>query len=246
MDINEVLTARKEFDKDEWIDFMLRSTWMEPTHLENNVKWHLLERLVPLVENNYNLCELWPRGTGKSYVYKEISPNSILISWGQTTVANLFYNMSNRTIWLVWLRDVVAFDEVAWINFKDKVEFRSWRTIWTHDLLHVAKKKRLLQHLLSSYEILIKVSMLCSEHLTSSLLFLKQWTQIQHFLIVCITMFHDGKYQSLIAQHLQMSIDLLLITWLNFLEKWGKLPMQIDIMNISVSDQVLVIEIVLL
>lgn len=120
MDLNEVLSARKEFEKEEWIDFILRSTWMEPTHLENNVKWHLLERLVPLVENNYNLCELWPRGTGKSYVYKEISPNSILISWGQTTVANLFYNMSSRTIWLVWLRDVVAFDEVAWINFKDK------------------------------------------------------------------------------------------------------------------------------
>jgi len=120
MDLNEILDARKEFDKDEWIDFLLRSTGMEPTHLENSVKRHLLERLVPLVENNYNLCELGPRWTGKSYVYKEISPNSILISGGQTTVANLFYNMSSRTIWLVWLWDVVAFDEVAWINFKDK------------------------------------------------------------------------------------------------------------------------------
>jgi ATP-dependent Lon protease len=75
---------------------------------------------VPLVENNYNLCELGPRGTGKSHVYKEISPNSILISGGQTTVANLFYNMANRAIGLVGMWDCVAFDEVAGITFKDK------------------------------------------------------------------------------------------------------------------------------
>ena len=84
------------------------------------VKWHMLERLVPLVENNYNLCELGPRGTGKSHVYKEISPNAILISGGQTTVANLFYNMSNRAIGLVGMWDCVAFDEVAGITFKDR------------------------------------------------------------------------------------------------------------------------------
>ena len=84
------------------------------------MKWHLLARMVPLVENNYNLCELGPRGTGKSHIYKEISPNSILISGGQTTVANLFYNMARRTVGLVGLWDVVAFDEVAGISFKDK------------------------------------------------------------------------------------------------------------------------------
>jgi len=76
--------------------------------------------MIPLVENNYNLCELGPRGTGKSHVYKEISPNSILVSGGQTTVANLFYNMSTRSIGLVGLWDCVAFDEVAGIHFKDK------------------------------------------------------------------------------------------------------------------------------
>jgi len=75
---------------------------------------------IPLVENNYNFCELGPRGTGKSHIYKEISPNSILISGGQTTVANLFYNMSSRRVGLVGLWDVVAFDEVAGISFKDK------------------------------------------------------------------------------------------------------------------------------
>jgi ATP-dependent Lon protease len=73
-----------------------------------------------LVENNYNLCELGPRGTGKSHVYKEISPNSILVSGGQTTVANLFYNMSTKKVGLVGLWDTVAFDEVAGIQFKDK------------------------------------------------------------------------------------------------------------------------------
>ena len=84
------------------------------------MKWHLLNRMVPLVENNYNVCELGPRSTGKSHMYKEISPNSILISGGQTTVANLFYNLARRTVGLVGLWDVVAFDEVAGITFKDK------------------------------------------------------------------------------------------------------------------------------
>ncbi|MFX4301254.1 protease Lon-related BREX system protein BrxL [Alicyclobacillus tolerans] len=120
MDLNEIFEGRKSFTKEEWIDVLIRSTGMEPTHLEERVKWHLLLRLVPLVENNYNLCELGPRGTGKSHVYKELSPNSILVSGGQTTVANLFYNMSTKKVGLVGLWDVVAFDEVAGIQFKDK------------------------------------------------------------------------------------------------------------------------------
>lgn len=120
MDINEVFEGRAKFTKTEWIDVLIRSTGMEPTQLEERVKWHLLLRLVPLVENNYNLCELGPRGTGKSHVYKEISPNSILVSGGQSTVANLFYNMSTRKIGLVGMWDCVAFDEVAGIRFKDK------------------------------------------------------------------------------------------------------------------------------
>jgi ATP-dependent Lon protease len=120
MDMNEVFEGRKSFTKEEWIDVLIRSIGMEPTQLEERVKWHLLLRLVPLVENNYNMCELGPRGTGKSHVYKEISPNSILVSGGQSTVANLFYNMSSRKIGLVGLWDCVAFDEVAGIKFKDK------------------------------------------------------------------------------------------------------------------------------
>ncbi|MEC4203024.1 MULTISPECIES: protease Lon-related BREX system protein BrxL [Bacillus] len=120
MDIQEVFDGRKSFTKDEWIDVLIRSVGMEPTQLEERVKWHLLLRLVPLVENNYNMCELGPRGTGKSHVYKELSPNSILVSGGQTTVANLFYNMSTRKVGLVGMWDCVTFDEVAGIRFKDK------------------------------------------------------------------------------------------------------------------------------
>ena len=99
---------------------ILRSTGMESTQFDYRVKWHLLARLVPLVENNVNICELGPRGTGKSHIYKEISPNSILVSGGQTTVANLFYNMGRKQVGLVGLWDCVAFDEVAGISFKDK------------------------------------------------------------------------------------------------------------------------------
>ena len=120
LDLNEIMEGRKNFTKEEWIDVLIRSIGMEPTNLEEKAKWHMLLRMVPLVENNYNLCELGPRGTGKSHIYKEISPNSILVSGGQTTVANLFYNMSSRQIGLVGMWDTVAFDEVAGITFKDK------------------------------------------------------------------------------------------------------------------------------
>ena len=120
VDINELKEGRKAFTKEEWIDVMLRSIGMEPDMLSTREKWLLLLRMVPLVENNFNLCELGPRSTGKSHLYKEISPNSILVSGGQTTVANLFYNMARKTVGLVGLWDCVAFDEVAGINFKDK------------------------------------------------------------------------------------------------------------------------------
>jgi ATP-dependent Lon protease len=120
MDLSEIFDGRNEFTKDEWMDALIRSVGLEPTQFENDAKWHLLERLVPLVENNYNLVELGPRGTGKSHIYKEISPNTILVSGGQSTVANLFYNMNTRKIGLVGLWDTVAFDEVAGIKFKDK------------------------------------------------------------------------------------------------------------------------------
>lgn len=120
IDIDELKCGRKAFTKDEWLDILLRSIGMEPDEFTEREKWLLLTRMIPLVENNFNLCELGPRSTGKSHLYKEISPNSILISGGQTTVANLFYNMGRKTVGLVGLWDCVAFDEVAGIKFKDK------------------------------------------------------------------------------------------------------------------------------
>ena len=121
LDMDELFNGRREFTESQWIDVLLRSCGYEPTQFDERTKWHILCRMVPLIENNYNVCELGPRGTGKSHIYKEISPNSILISGGQTTVANLFYNMVGRgRIGLVGLWDVVAFDEVAGISFKDK------------------------------------------------------------------------------------------------------------------------------
>lgn len=120
VDINELKQGRKAFSQEEWIKVLLRSIGMEPDKFNDRERWLLLARMIPLLENNFNLCELGPRSTGKSHIYKEISPNSILVSGGQTTVANLFYNMGRRTVGLVGLWDCVAFDEVAGISFKDK------------------------------------------------------------------------------------------------------------------------------
>lgn len=120
IDIDDLKAGRRAFTKEEWMDVLLRSIGMEPDTLTMREKWLLILRMVPLVENNFNLCELGPRSTGKSHLFKEISPNSILVSGGQTTVANLFYNMARKAVGLVGLWDCVAFDEVAGINFKDK------------------------------------------------------------------------------------------------------------------------------
>lgn len=120
LDMEALFEGRKAFTESQWMDVLLRSTGLEPTVFEERTKWHMIARLIPLVENNYNICELGPRGTGKSHVYKEISPNSILVSGGQTTVPNLFYNMNTRKVGLVGVWDVVAFDEVAGIKFKDQ------------------------------------------------------------------------------------------------------------------------------
>lgn len=120
IDMEEIKDGRRAFTKEEWITVLLRSTGMEADRFSEREKWLQLARMLPLIENNFNLCELGPRSTGKSHIYKEISPNSILVSGGQTTVANLFYNMSSKTVGLVGLWDCVAFDEVAGITFKDK------------------------------------------------------------------------------------------------------------------------------
>lgn len=119
IDINEILEYRKEFTMMEWIDVVLRSTGIEPSDLTKKEKFHFLLRMVPLIERNYNMVELGPRSTGKSYLYKEISPYSILVSGGYSSSANLFYNIAQSRLGLVGLWDVVAFDEVAGMRYKD-------------------------------------------------------------------------------------------------------------------------------
>ena len=125
-----LLQLRARFSRDEWLDLILRSIGVEPAYLEQisgedpakslRLKLLFLLRLVPFVESRFNLIELGPRGTGKSFVYREISPYSVLISGGGTTTANLFYNMSTQRVGLVGLWDLVAFDEVAGVGFKEK------------------------------------------------------------------------------------------------------------------------------
>lgn len=119
LDAAEMIDKRKEFTTEEWIAMLLRSEGMEPDALSEKEKLHFIERMVPLAERNYNLCELGPRGTGKSHLYKEISPYSILMSGGQTTTANLFYSMAAHRVGLVGHWDCVAFDEVAGMRFRD-------------------------------------------------------------------------------------------------------------------------------
>lgn len=111
-DLEEYRAGRGEFTTDEWIDLLLRTIGMEPAHFERRVKLLFLVRLLALCEQNYNLVELGPRGTGKSYGYQELSPYTILLT-GPTTVANLFYNMASNKMGLVGFWDAVAFDEVA-------------------------------------------------------------------------------------------------------------------------------------
>lgn len=118
--LDDYASRRAEFTTDEWIDLMVRSMGLEPTAFTRRVKLLMLMRLVPMVQRNFNLIELGPRGTGKSFVYRDLSPYSILISGGKTTVPNLFYNMSTRKVGLVGMWDVVAFDEVAGVQFDDK------------------------------------------------------------------------------------------------------------------------------
>lgn len=118
--LEEYVAGRSKFTTEEWADLLLRSIGMEPQGMSWRLKLLLLTRLIPMIERNYNLIELGPRGTGKSFVYRETTPYAILVSGGKTTVANMFVNMSSGKMGLVGLWDVVAFDEVAGIQFTDK------------------------------------------------------------------------------------------------------------------------------
>ena len=116
LDLDEIKESRANFTRDEWMALLLRSAGYEPDELTQKEKLHYLLRFVPFIQKNYNLVELGPRGTGKSHVYSELSPYSILMSSGTTTVSNMFYNMSSRRVGLVGNWDCIAFDEVAGIT----------------------------------------------------------------------------------------------------------------------------------
>jgi ATP-dependent Lon protease len=111
-DLAEFQNCRREFSADEWLDLLLRTIGLEPQNFDRRLKILFLVRMIPLCEHNYNLVELGPRGTGKSYAYQELSPYTILLT-GPTTVANLFYNMASGKMGLVGIWDSIAFDEVA-------------------------------------------------------------------------------------------------------------------------------------
>lgn len=115
----EYLEGRRRFTRDEWLDLVLRTIGLEPTETDLRGKLLATTRLIPMVERNYNLIELGPWGTGKSFVYRESNPNAILISGGKVTVAQLFVNMSTGRIGLLGSWDVVAFDEVAGLQMSD-------------------------------------------------------------------------------------------------------------------------------
>lgn len=120
-DVLEVLAeARKAFSTEEWIIFLLRSIGFEPFDLSDRAKAALLLRMVPLVERNYNLVELGPRGTGKSHLFQQISPYAHLISGGKATVARLFVNNATGQRGLVSQYDVICFDEISGISFDQK------------------------------------------------------------------------------------------------------------------------------
>jgi len=112
--LEEIRGNRALFSREEWADLLLRSVGIEPSALSPRLKMLYLARLIPMVESNYNLVEFGPRGTGKSYAYREVSPYVILVSGGDVTVPALFYSLIGRgQIGLVGLWDAVAFDEVA-------------------------------------------------------------------------------------------------------------------------------------
>jgi ATP-dependent Lon protease len=118
-DFGAFLKGREQFTRDEWMDALLCSVGLEPTKLKRREKFHYLARLVPLVEQNYNLIELGPRGTGKSYAFSEFTPYATLISGGQTSTATLFYNKVRKQVGIIGYWDVIAFDELAGIRIKD-------------------------------------------------------------------------------------------------------------------------------
>lgn len=222
VDIDELKQGRKAFTQDEWMDVLLRSIGMEPDMLSYREKWLLIVRMIPLVENNFNLCELGPWSTGKSHLYKEISPNSILVSGGQTTVANLFYNMARKTVGLVGLWDCVAFDEVAGIKFKDKDGIQIMKDYMASGSFARGKEEKaasasmvFVGNINQSVDVLLKTSSLFDP-------FPLRWGQTRPFLIVFTATFPGGRFRNSGLSILRMTTDLSPIIWPNSSVNYAK------------------------
>lgn len=118
--ISDLARGRKGMTTKEWKDFLIRSVGIEPSSLSIRAQEVLFLRMIPFVEKGYNCIELGPRGTGKSYLFQQISPYSHLVSGGKATVAKMFVNNSTGQRGLVCQYDVVCFDEVSGISFDQK------------------------------------------------------------------------------------------------------------------------------
>lgn len=118
-EMDDFIAKRAEFTRDEWLDLLINSIGLNPEKFDFRQKLLILLRVIPHCETNYNLIELGPRETGKSYTYNELSPYSLLVAGGKATVPVLFYNLTKKEVGLVGTWDVVAFDEVANVKFDD-------------------------------------------------------------------------------------------------------------------------------
>ena len=225
IDIDDLKAGRKAFTKEEWMDVLLRSIGMEPDALTMRGKWLLILRMVPLAENNFNLCELGPRSTGKSHLFKEISPNSILVSGGQTTVANLFYNMARKTVGLVGLWDCVAFDEVAGISFKDKDGIQIMKDYMASGSFARGKEERQLPHPWCSWATSIRAWMCCSKQAASLTHSRRKWARIPPFWIASTATCPAGRFRSSVRNTSRTITDSSRIIWLNSSVTCGKSSM---------------------
>ena len=194
LDLDEIISCREAFTTEEWMNMLLRSEGMEPDAMDEKEKLHFIERMVPLVEHNYNLCELGPRGTGKSHLYKEISPYSILMSGGQTTTANLFYSLSAHRVGLVGHWDCIAFDEVAGMHFRDQDAIQIMKDYMAsgsfargRDMINADASMVFVGNINDSVQNLLKVT-----HLFSP--FPPEFNNDSAFLIACTTISRAGRF----------------------------------------------------
>lgn len=119
LDVDDFISKRPLFTDAEWLDLLIQSIGFNPTKFDHRVKMLMLMRLVPFVEANYNLIELGPRETGKTYTFRNTSNRAFVVSGGKATPATLFYNKGTRKLGVIGLKHLVFFDEVANTSFAD-------------------------------------------------------------------------------------------------------------------------------